>query len=499
MSDQPVLMNDISLPPSLLQDFANYGGRSITLILGAGCSFDGQTGLPLSKEVSRHVHQELIDNGYLEEESCEDPSDLSEVAEALFQVTGNLEPIVSHIRQQFLHVDANEGHQIAAAMMREGIISCVITLNYDDAMSQALGDVSGREVNEIRSVSMQSDFGDANLVYLHGKADADDPNDLVMRTRQLDDWEGTWKQAIVQSQLIRSSTVFAGLGTPVEVLTKTAKKIHKAFSSVSTFYQVDPDPYERENEEGEVEKAPLADAVGIREDQYISCEWNAFMRKAGKRALTRQIRDLCNECVDLAWNDERPLFDTMSSEEQDLLEERIESYLHPDSTSFLDLGRLRAQWFLVSEKYTPHNQNLVARWVGRLLLAVDYIARRYDFDQVVFRVSDGSVEFSKSDNPRSVVAHLFHGCGDKAWSHVDSALTSGSTGEVESADEATCILGRGLEGDPQNNSLPADVANPDISDDGQSISDSPPSPARVNTHNLQEKTDKLDSVFEIDS
>jgi hypothetical protein len=492
-------MNVVSLPPSLRQDFADYGGRSITLILGAGCSFDGRTDLPLSKAVSRRVYQELVDDGYLAEESCEDSSDLSEVAEAVFQAMGGLEPIVQRIRQPFLNVDANEGHQIAAAMMREGIVSCVITLNYDDAMSQALGDVSGREVNEIRGVEMQSDFGEANLVYLHGKADAENPNDLVMRTGQLDEWQGTWKGAIVQSQLIRSSTVFAGLGTRVKVLTETAKKLHSWGSSVSRFCQVDTDPYEKENDDGELENPPLADAIGIEKKHYISCGWNTFMRKAGKRALMRQIRDLCEECVDLAWNDEKPLFGTMSNEEQAHLEERIESYLHPDSISFLDLGRLRAQWFLVSEKYTPHNQHLVARWVGRLLLAVDYIARRYDFDQVVFRVSDGSVEFSRSGNPRSVVAHLFHGCGDKAWSHVDSALTSGSTAEIEPVDQATCILGRGLEGDPQNNALPTDVADPDASEDERSISASTPSPARVNTHNLQEKTDKLDSVFEIDS
>ncbi|WP_263788821.1 SIR2 family protein [Salinibacter grassmerensis] len=492
-------MNDVSLPPPLNQDFADHGGHSITLILGAGCSFDGRTDLPLSKAVSQRVYQELVDDGYLEEDFCDDPSDLSEVAEAVSQVTGGLEPIVGHIRQRFLHVDANEGHQIAAAMMREGIISCVITLNYDDAMSQALGDVSGQEVSEIRSVSTQSDFGDINLVYLHGKADADNPNDLVMRTGQLNNWQETWGEAIVQSQLIRSSTVFAGLGTPVKVLTETAKKLHNTFSSASTFYQVDPSPYEQENEDGELEKAPLADAIGIQEGQYVSCGWNAFMRKAGKRALIRQVRDLCNECADMAWNDERALFDAMDPEEQTDLEERIKSYLHSGSTSFLDLGRLRAHWFLMSEKYTPHNQNLVARWVGRLLLAVDFVARRYDFDQVVFRPSDGSVEFSRSGNPRSVVARLFHGRGDRGWSHVDSKLTSTSTSAIESVNQATCVLGRGLDGDPQNIAPPSDLTNPDASKDRQSISDSTPYPTRVDTHNLQEKTDELDSVFEIDS
>lgn len=489
-------------PPDLLSDFTDPRGGRVTLVIGAGCSLEDPTNLPLSKDVSRKAHQKLLDDGVLQE-SCENPEDLSEVADAVFEARDEQRPLVDRMGiHRFTGVDPNSGHKIAAALLREGCISSVITLNYDDAMTQAIGYVGGgEEINEIGNPRAHNEMGPTNLVYLHRKADAH-PEDLVMRTEVLEkEWEENWEEMIVQSQLIRPSSVFAGLGSPAAVLTESTQKLRGAEGTDPTFYQVDTADYEWENDEGETEKSPFTEALDIPKDQYIQLGWCDFMEAVGERVRKQQLQDLCEACVEVAWEDGQELFETFDDEAREELRNRIRSLLDPDTHPyrFLEMGELRARWFLETGKnYACHFREDVPTWIAQLLLAVDYILRRYEFEDVVFLPQDGCIKFQDADG-RTTISHLVHGRSKISWDKLENKLPSRTSIRRERTTQTTCILAEGLRGSPTDYSTPQDIGNPQADAEGEeeaSILDTNPSMTRVEAYHLHRKTDKLDQVFE---
>lgn len=497
-----LMPDDSQLPPDLLSDFTDPQGRKVTLVIGAGCSFEPPTNLPLSKNVSRNAHQQLLDDGVLQE-PCENPEDLSEVADAVFEARGEQRPLVKRMGiHRFTGVDPNSGHKIAAALLREECISSVITLNYDDAMTQAMGYVGGREeINEIGDPRAHNEMGSTNLVYLHRKADAD-PNDLIIRTEDLEnEWEGNWEEMIVQSQLIRSSSVFAGLGSPAAVLTESTQKLRGAEGSDPTFYQVDTADYEWENDKGETERSPFTEALDIPEDQYIQSGWCDFMEAVGERVRKQQLQELCEACVQVALEDEQQLFEALSDETLDELRSRIRSLLDPGTQPyrFLEMGKLRARWFLeTGKKYACHFREDVPTWIAQLLLAVDYILRRYEFEDAIFLPQDGCVKFCHSDG-REIISHLAHGRSRMSWKRLQNKLPSRASVRRERTNQPICILAEGLRGSPEDYSTPQEIGNPKAGSEGKeekSILESSPSMTRVEAYHLHRKTDKLDQVFE---
>lgn len=496
-------MTDVSpLPPDLLSDFTDPQGGRVTLVIGAGCSFEPPTNLPLSKRVARAAHQRLLDDGVLPE-PCNNPEDLSEVADAVFESSGEQKPLVERMGiQRFIGVDPNSGHKIAAALLREGCIASVIALNYDDAMSQAVGYVGGREdITEIGDPEVHNEMGPSNLVYLHRKADAH-PKDLIMRTDDLEtEWEGNWEEMIVQSQLIRPSSVFAGLGSPAAVLTESTQKLRGAEGSDPTFYQVDTADYERENSEGEIERSPFTEALDISEDQYIQMGWCDFMEAVGDRVRKQQIQELCEACVEVASEDERELFETFNDESQDELRSRLRSLLDPDTDPycFLEMGELRARWFLETGKnYACHFRDNVPTWIAQLLIAVDYILRRYEFENAVLLPQDGCVRFQDSDG-RKVISHLVHGKSKTSWDTLENKIPSRASVRRERTTQPTCILAEGLLGNPADYSTPRNIGEPDAdagTEEEASILESNPPKIRVEAYHLHQKADELDQVFE---
>lgn len=493
--------DESQLPPDLRSDLTDPQGRKVTLVIGAGCSFESPTNLPLSKDVSRNAHQQLLDDDVLQE-PCENPEDLSEVADAVFEARGEQKPLVDRMGiHRFTGVDPNSGHKIAAALLREGCIASVITLNYDDAMTQAMGYVGGREeINEIGDPRAHNEMGPTNLVYLHRKADAH-PEDLVMRTEVLEtEWEENWEEMIVQSQLIRPSSVFAGLGSPAAVLTESIQRLRGAEGTDPTFYQVDSADYEWENDAGETERSPFTEALDIPEDQYIQMGWCDFMKAVGERVRKQQLHDLCEACVEVASEEEQELFETFDDDTQDELRNRIRSLLDPDSHPyrFLEMGELRARWFLETGKnYACHFREDVPTWIAQLLLAVDYILRRYEFEDVVFLPRDGCVKFRHSDG-REIISHLVHGRSQMSWEKLQHQLPSKTSIRRERTTQPTCILAEGLRGSPKDYSTPQDIIEPETDVEGEeetSILESNPSMTRVEAYHLHQKTDNLDQVF----
>ena len=101
---------DLKLPPQLLQAISSPSGGGVVIVLGAGCSKEDPTGLPLAGELSIQCHRRLIFDGILEAGDVVDPSDLSDVAEAVFQKKGSQSPLVDRFPLgDFKLAEPNEG------------------------------------------------------------------------------------------------------------------------------------------------------------------------------------------------------------------------------------------------------------------------------------------------------------------------------------------------------------------------------------------------------
>lgn len=501
------MSNASSLPPDLLRDFADHGGGKVTLFIGAGCSLEAPTNLPLAADLSREVHRRLIQDGKLLT-GCDDPKNLSQVADAVFDEHGSQKPFVDRMNiQKFKNVRPNDGHLIAAAFMRENIVSGVVTLNYDDAMSQAIGRVDGSgEIREIAGPEEHDQLGSVNLVYLHRKAGADS-DELIMRSDALNkEWKDNWEEAIAHSQLVVPSSVFAGLGSPADVLTVSTKNIREAVEDQSSFYQVDPGEYEWE-EDGETVKSAFTSALDIPKERYIQLGWCDFMKAVGDRVRREQIDALCQACVE----EVRKYQDLIPSTDGDGIErlrQRIKEYFRtpPRSYSFLELGKLRARWFLDdSGEYFPQFRDDLSDQIAQLLVAVDYVARTYTFDQVIFSPGDGCATFKDSTTGRTVVAYLAHGRTRMAWRSLENKLPRDIDLQLARTTQPTCVLGSGFRGQPEDLSPPPDIAAPGPSDNDPNapaeetsspkITDADPPVTPVEAFEMHEKTETLDSIF----
>src|SRR6185503_20965452 len=131
------------LPDELLQAISTPAGGRLALVLGAGCSVEAPTGIPVSRIVSLEIHRRLIDDGVLAEGDCANPEDLSCVADEVFAKRNSQRDVVERFldRYDLKLATANEGYRIAAAMLLEGALSSIVTLNFDLGLSAALSEI----------------------------------------------------------------------------------------------------------------------------------------------------------------------------------------------------------------------------------------------------------------------------------------------------------------------------------------------------------------------
>src|SRR5438094_5404548 len=201
----------LALPPELRAAIAQVGGGRVVLVIGAGCSFEPPTSLPLSREMAIEVHRRLRLDGVLTVD-CANPGDLSNVADAVFAATGQQRPLVDRLHlNDFRSAVPNDGYLLAAALLSEQAVSCVMTLNFDLAMSTALSMIGAKDVSVIAGPQDHQRLGLTNVIYLHRNVDAD-AEQWILRTAALaSEWQGQWIQAIATKVLNGPVTVFAGL------------------------------------------------------------------------------------------------------------------------------------------------------------------------------------------------------------------------------------------------------------------------------------------------
>jgi hypothetical protein len=108
------------LPEALLEAISAPPRGRVAIVVGAGCSVELPTGLPLSKALALEAYEKLLADNVLNPGDCANPWDLSSVADAVFARTGRQAALVQRMHPQRLRkAEANEGYLLAAALLRE--------------------------------------------------------------------------------------------------------------------------------------------------------------------------------------------------------------------------------------------------------------------------------------------------------------------------------------------------------------------------------------------
>lgn len=389
------------IPAALLQAVAAPGGAKLALVVGAGCSVEPPTGVPVASKCSLEIHRRLVADGVLKDGQCADPTDLSAVADAVFAVCGSQKPVVERLGQQYdlKLAPPNDGYFTAAALLIEGALDAVVTLNFDLALTAALASLGGGE--QVGVVDGPEHLGNqkkSNVYYLHRNANAEDPEKWVLRTAVLDKaWQGGWEQVVATRALVAPVVTFVGLGTPVGVLIESTKLLRNAVP-LASFFQVDP---------GERAESKFSAALGLPESAYVRLGWCQFMAEMGRR-LMQEHAALIGQAI------------TNKVHDDALTGEDVAGLVHQlVDLGLLRVGRIKAEWLLHSKPYRPMRGDDPAL-VADLLLALAMVGRVTGAKVAI--TDDGIVEFYR-DGRVVAASMLASGCGHRGRSAVEADLS----------------------------------------------------------------------------
>lgn len=412
----------------------------MVLVVGAGCSAEPPTSLPLSRECALEAHRLLRADGVLDENDCSDPTDLSCVADAVVSKTTSQHALVIRLPcQEFRQAHPNEGYLLAAAMLYERALNCVMTLNFDLAMTSALVQVGAQgSVAIISKPEDHSSLGLSNLIYLHRNVEAD-PEQWILRSTALEEgWRDGWEEVIAQRVVSAPVTVFAGLGTPAGVLIDSTARIRKALRGNVMVYQVDP---------GDKESSLFFARLNLPDDAYLQMSWGGFTRELSNRLVEEHRAELEAACDDLITTQG---WDSGTADAASLCERLAQLGL-------LKLGQLRARWVLNSSSYLPR-RDVVASWLADLLLAIGLMERGTG-SQAILR-EDGVVEFRRNNLILGAVI-VAHGQGIWRWIALEAKVKQSKQYREHRTPRSFCAIVAGVVGvsgdQPPQIAAPADI------------------------------------------
>ena len=417
-----------AMPAGLLQAVASRNGR-VALVVGAGCSVEAPTGLKLSSEYSLEVYGQLVADGLIQPGDFQDVEDLSALAEFVFDQTRSKDEIVTRLpRREFRLARPNSGHLDAAALMIENALSCVITLNYDLALTNALVELGASDIDVISGPETVHELGSNCVIYLHGNADRS-ADEWILRRGELEDaWEGTWKDLIARRLSSSPFLVFAGLGSPAAILTASVTRVSGIDSGAPNVYLVDPN-----------DTSPFAADLSLPESNMVKLAWCEFMT----RLAARVVREWCEAtrssatslCAEHGWVIEDGRFDDLVG----CLQE----------AGLRTLGRMRAVWLCRSDPYHPDSASVRVP-IAQLLLALGEVLADPMYELTAVR--DGRIRVSTSGTRLGSVMGL-HGAGVKLWAQARDALRGAI---AEMSDLPDVVLAAGFTGPGIDDLAPPD-------------------------------------------
>jgi hypothetical protein len=432
----------MTLPAALLKAIAAEGGGQVVLVIGAGTSHEQPMEVPMSRQCSCDAHVELLADGVLQPDECPDPEDLSVLADTVYEKEQKQKPLVERMPLgKFRNALPNEGCLLAAALLREGAVDSVITLNFDRGMQTALANLGTNEdVAIVHGPEEHDRLSGANLIYLHRSVDAD-PEDWILRTVSLEkEWKGGWEEAIVQRLLGVPVTVFAGLGTAAGVLVAATDRLRKIVPDTANIYLVDP---------GKCAESEFAASLDLQEDSYLQFGWCEFMLDLAQRLVGRFVKELDANCRALVAQEE------WSDPDPKGLCERF------GELSLLQFGKVRARWLLDKSPYRPDG-TVESGLLADLLLAVGFIEQATDSEAVFYE--DGVVAFRRDED--LVTSAVFaSGGGSLSWEAMEAAAAGDRFRQARPIHEPRfAIFAAAREGRPADAATPEDVIGDPIED-----------------------------------
>ena len=336
-------------------------------------------------------HQWLVAESVLSEGEVNNPRDLAEVANVVFQKTTSQRELVARFPlDEFKTAEPNDGYLIMAALFREGALKDTMTLNFDLAACNALKTLDARqEVSTIRGPDDFDQLSARNLIYLHRDINSP-PDDIILRAEQMKEaWQGNWEEVVAQRVLTVPIAVFVGLGSSADVLSETTKRIRNAVGTdQARIFLVDPAPHSQ---------SVFAKELDISCDNYLSMGWGEFMRALAEQVVVQHCAEVKSTC------------DILVKELGIGMEDVAELCGRLAEVGLVALGKLRSKWMLESGSYLPHQRGNSLRLFSDLILAVRMVERLSN-TQVRFDGVDGLVEFSRNGYRTRVLA-----CSGGGW------------------------------------------------------------------------------------
>jgi hypothetical protein len=424
---------DLPLPPDLLSAISVASGSRVAMVVGAGCSCESPTNLPLAKKMALEAHRRLVADGVLADGECSDPGDLARLADAVYEKTSTQSALVDRFPlSELRNARPNEGYLIAAAMLIERALRCVITLNFDIAMRVALVELgAGGDVDVILRSSEHNQAGAAFLVYLHGNADYS-AEELVLRSQDLlEKWRSGWQGVIANIVLACPVTVFAGLGTPVESLIETSRRIRAALHDGVTIL-VDPaDPA----------ASGFRQSLEIPDTSYVQLTWCEFMRQLGARLAEEHRVHLKTTC------------DALIAQQQWALENTESLTQRFSSTGLLGMGSIRASWMLRTSRYLS-TRSVDPDHIADLVLVVGAIERAEGVNGSF--LEDGMVRFIRGDAVVSLIL-LASGRGVHRWASLEAEILTSKSSSIARYGPLRAIVANVSGARPQSVAPPPDL------------------------------------------
>lgn len=433
--------DDSEVPSEVLRAVADEAGGQVALVIGAGCSVEPPTSLPLSDELARRAYEQLVADNVLGADEDVNSEDLSELADLVYEREGSQEPLVRRLRPtRFVNAAPNMGHRMAAALLLEGAVGDVLTLNFDLAMSTALANFgAGDEVATVSGPDQSHRLSQCNLVYLHRNAN-DHPDNWILRSRQLEDeWQDDWEEVLATRVLTVPVVVFVGLGSPAKVLTETVKRIARVLSGQVSVVLVDPGS-------GSGFREALEDIDFV----HVRMGWGSFAKVLAERHAVEQRLILLEACHGVreveGWDED----------------EVDAARTYADGLTLLGLGELRAAVALENSLgYMPARQ-FYPGWLAPLLLTVAFVADSTESQASL--ESDGVVELAR-DGRRWCTLLIVTGRGERSWTALEADVDRVAKSTRFRRATPSVILASGVGPRPDRVAPPEDVIVGDADED----------------------------------
>lgn len=431
-SPQPEILD--ALPPDILMHIAASGGSRVVLVTGAGASIEPPTSLKSGGAYSEAAHERLVLDTILQPGACAEPRDLSVLADVVHSINGSQLELTKRLpRDEWRAPTPNAGHFAAAALLIEGALRALVTLNYDLALQVALASLGKPpDVSICKGPEDHDQTSSHALIYLHRSAESP-PETWILRKSDLDSsWRQAWEQMVATGALSAPVTIFAGLGSPAAVLTETVTSLARLPGTAFFYADLFPDS-----------KFSEAIAAGLR--ARIRMGWGAVMETLARRLAQEHGLHLRGEARTLAASAGLP---------EGAADEIVQRLC---AMGLVPLGRIRSSWLLFKHPYLRDDaqRTCVADLAVTLGAVADALSVTAQFDE------QGGVHLLQPDGER-VSLRVIHGGGLRTWAFVRSKL------EVQRQDardfgRSRVVLVAGLA--PGIDPLPADLVHIDSADD----------------------------------